>query len=149
MVTIEQIKQLREETGISISECKKALEQTTGDFEKAKALLREWGKEVANKKQSREAGQGLIESYVHQTGKVGVLIDLRCETDFVAKADDFKALAKELAMQVASMDPESVEELLTQTYIRDSGKTIQDIVQQTIAKLGENIVVKAFSRFQI
>ena len=146
---LEQLKQLREETGISLAQCKKALDESNGDIDKAKNLLKEWGQKVAEKKQSREASQGIIESYVHQTGKVGVLLDLRCETDFVARAQDFKNLAHEVAMQVASMNPSTVEELLSQSYIRESGRTIKDLVNDTIAKLGENIVVQRFIRFEL
>lgn len=145
----EQLKQLREETGISLAQCKKALDESNGDIDKAKNLLKEWGQRVAEKKQSREASQGIIESYVHQTGKVGVLLDLRCETDFVTRAQDFKNLAHEVAMQVASMNPSTVEELLLQPYIRESGRTIKDLVNDTIAKLGENIVVQRFIRFEL
>jgi len=149
MATIEQLKQLRAETGISINECKKALDEAGNDVGKAKLLLKEWGKEVADKKQAREVGEGLIDAYLHPTGKVASLVDIRCETDFVAKSDDFKLLVHEVAMQIASMDPENVEELFSQQYIKDSSKTIQDLVQEAIAKLGENIVVQRFERFEI
>lgn len=149
MISINKIKQLREETGISISECKKAMEEAGGDIGKAKSLLREWGKEVAEKKQAREVGEGLVECYVHTTGKIGVLVDVRCETDFVARSADFKSLCHELALQVASMEAEDVSELLKQPYIRDVGKTVKDLVSEQIAKLGENIVVKRFTRFEI
>lgn len=146
--TIEEIKQLREETGMSISECKKALEQG-GSMEKAKELLKAKGAEIAKKKQARAAGQGLIEAYVHPTGKTGVLLDLRCETDFVARSQDFKNFAHELALQIAAMDPEDPKNLLEQEYIRDPSKTIQNLLEEYIGKLGENIVIKEFVRFQI
>lgn len=149
MVSIEQVKELREITGISVSECKKALEASGGSIEKAKAWLRERGKEIANKKSSREVGEGRVEAYVHQTGKVGVLLDLRCETDFVAKADSFKNLAHELAMQAASMKPESVDELLEQPYIKDSSRKVKDLIVEAVAQLGENIRVERFTRFEI
>ncbi|MDP3900764.1 MAG: translation elongation factor Ts [bacterium] len=149
MVSIEQVKELREITGISVSECKKALEESGGDIGKAKAWLRERGKEIANKKSSREAGEGRVEGYVHQTGKVGVLLDLRCETDFVAKADTFRTLAHEVAMQIASMKPESIEELMEQSYIKDSSRTVKDLITEAVAQLGENIKVERFSRFEI
>lgn len=149
MVTIDKVKQLRDETSISISECKKALEKAGGDIDKAKELLREWGKEVAKKKSSRSTDQGLIEGYLHPTGRLGVLLDLRCETDFVAKSDNFKDLAHALAMQIASMYPEDVKELMSQDYIKDSSKKVKDVIAEYIAKLGENILVKDFSRLEI
>lgn len=149
MATIEQIKRLREETGISIVECKKALEEAKGDSAKAKELLRSWGKAVAEKKQSRETGEGLVESYLHSTHKLGALVDVRCETDFVARSPEFKALCHEIALQVVSMNPETAEELLSQPYVRDPARTMKDILSDAIAKLGENIVVKRFSRFEI
>ena len=105
--------------------------------------------QIAQKKQAREAGEGLIETYLHPTGRVGALLDVRCETDFVARSADFKSLCHELALQVASMNPETTEELLKQPYIRDPSKTMKDVITETIAKLGENIIVKRFSRFEI
>ncbi|OHA65079.1 MAG: translation elongation factor Ts [Candidatus Wildermuthbacteria bacterium RIFCSPLOWO2_01_FULL_48_29] len=149
MATINQIKELREVTGISISECKKALEQARGDMEKAKTLLKEWGREVAEKKQARQVGEGLIVSYVHGNGKIGSLVAVKCETDFVARSEDFKNLCHELALQVVSLEAESVEDLLAQQYIRDSSKTVKDLIGEYIAKLGENVVVEKFTRFQI
>lgn len=149
MVGIDQIKELREQTGISISECRKALIESGENIDGARTLLKEWGKEVAAKKQVREVDEGLIDAYVHSNGKVGVLIDVGCETDFVAKSDDFRSLVHELTLQVASMKPEDVPELLKQQYIKDSSNTIQDLLQETIAKLGENIVIQRFTRFEI
>ena len=149
MATLEQIKELREQTGISISECKKALEQAEGDIEKAKAVLRKWGKEVASKKQAREVMAGLVSSYVHGTGKIGSLVAVKCETDFVARSQDFKDLCHELALQVASLDAESVDDLLSQQYIKDSSKTVKDVMEEYVAKLGENIVVEKFARFSL
>lgn len=149
MSTIEQLKQLREETGLSVSECKKALDASGGDIGKAKEVLKEWGKTVARKKQERGVGAGLVFSYVHGTGRVGALLELRCETDFVARSDDFKRLGHELVLQVVSMDPETIEEFLNQPYVRDTSLKTQDLVQALIAKLGENIKVERFSRFEI
>lgn len=149
MVDIDQIKELRERTGISIVECKKALQESGGDMEKAKTLLREWGKEVAEKKQERLVGEGLVTSYVHGTGKVGSLVVVKCETDFVARSDDYKNLCHELALQVASLEAENVDDLLAQQYIRDPSKTVRDIVEEYIVKLGENIVVEKFARFSL
>jgi len=149
MPTIEQIKELRAITGISISECKKALEEAGNDLEKAKALLRQRGKEIAEKKGARETDEGLVVSYVHGNGKIGSMVQVRCETDFVARSQDFQALCHELALQVASMEADSVEDLLAQEYIKDTLKTIKDIIQEVIAKVGENIVIDKFVRFAI
>src|SRR3989338_9163585 len=102
-ISIDQIKQLREETGLSVGECKKALEKAQGDMARAKELLKEWGTHTAEKKQERQTTEGLIESYVHSNGKIGVLVEVRCETDFVSKTDDFKNLCHELALQIVSM----------------------------------------------
>ena len=110
MVTIDQIKQLREETGVSVSEVKKALEEAKGDSDKAKELLRVWGKKVSDKKASRETKSGLIETYIHPNAKTGVMLDIRCETDFVAKNPDFKNLAHEICLQIAAMKPSFVSE---------------------------------------
>lgn len=148
MDNIEQIKKLREETGISISECKKALETAENDVEKAKTILKDWGREVAEKKAERSVGQGIIESYVHLNKKVGVLLELRCETDFVAKSDDFKNLAHELCLQFAAMGAEP-DSLLSQPWIKDASKTVKDLVGDTIAKVGENIVIGKVSRLEI
>ena len=149
MASIDQIKELREATGISVAECKKALEEAGGDMAKAKEWLRQRGKEVAEKKQDRETGEGLVTSYVHGTGKVGSLVAVRCETDFVARSEDFQNLCHELALQAASMEAENVEDLLAQEYIKDSSKTIKELIEEGVAKLGENIVVERFARFRI
>lgn len=148
MISIEQIKQLRQETGVSITECKKALEQAKGDFDKAKETLKKWGRELAGKKSEREAGLGIIEAYVHPDKRIGAMIELRCETDFVAKSKDFKELAHELCLQIAAMNPQE-DSLLSQPWIRDESKIIEDLVNEYIAKLGENIMVKRFKRFEI
>lgn len=134
---------------MSVMDIKKALMEAGDSMEKARELLRTRGAEIAKKKQEREAGQGIVDVYLHPTGKTGVLLDLRSETDFVAKSMDFKALAHELSLQIAAMDPDGTEELFSQAYIKDPSKTVQDLVQEYIAKLGENIVVKRFLRYQI
>ena len=194
MVTIDQIKQLREETGVSIIEVKKALEKSNGDVEKARELLRILGKAVSAKKTSRETKSGLIESYVHPNAKTGVLLDIRCETDFVAKSPDFKKLAHEICLQIAAMKPLFVSEtdipeefldgetkiyteqvkdsgkpekivaqiiegklkkykdeisLLSQPWIKDDEKTIKNLIEDTVAKVGEKIEVKRFARYEI
>ncbi|MBI5449409.1 translation elongation factor Ts [Candidatus Gottesmanbacteria bacterium] len=145
-VKIEDLKKLREATSAGVSDCRQALEDTSGDFEKAKKLIIERGVAKAEKKQDREASQGIIESYVHATGKVGVLLELRCETDFVARTDDFKKLAHEIALQIAAMQPKDVAELTKSAYIRDASVTIESLIKQTIAKVGENITVARFVR---
>lgn len=149
MVSIEQIKQLREETGVSVSEVKKALEESSGDTEKAKEILRTWGKTLVGKKASREVTTGLIDCYLHQNCKTGVLLDVRCETDFVAKSPEFKTLAHEICLQIAAMNPEDSGSLLSQPWIKDASKTIKNLVEDTVAKVGENIEIKKFSRFEI
>lgn len=144
-IPLDQLKKLRAETSAGVSDCRQALEDTNGDYEKAKKLLIERGVEKAAKKADRQTGSGLIESYVH-AGKVGVLVEIRCETDFVARTDDFKLLAHEIALQVAAMAPKDVKALLSGPYIRDAQKTIEALVKETIAKLGENITIGKFTR---
>lgn len=148
-IDLTLLKQLREETRVSIADCRKALEESGGDYQKALDWLRKHGVEKAEKKAERETSQGIIDSYIHQNGRVGALVVLLCETDFVARTSEFKHLAHEIAMQVAAMSPKNVEALLKQEYIRDNSKTVSDLVKETIAKLGENIVVKNFQRFEI
>lgn len=191
---MDQIKQLREETAVSITECKKALQESGGDIEKAKEFLRKWGKELAGKKSERTAEQGIIESYVHPDRKKGVLLELKCESDFVAKSEDFQNLAHEICLQIAAMkplfvSPEEIPEemlsserniyeeqlkdsgkpqkisdeivagklekykkeisLLSQPWIKDQQKTVSDLISEQVAKIGENIVVKKFARYDI
>jgi elongation factor Ts len=160
--TTEQIRRLREETGAGIMDCKRALEETGGDAERARSVLRDWGVASVAKKASREARQGLVESYIHAGGRVGALVEVNCETDFVARTDQFRTLAREIAMQVAAMNPQRIgtEEsdgqqasdepsLLDQSWIRDSSRTIRDLVNDAIAQLGENVVVRRISRFEL
>jgi elongation factor Ts len=147
-ISLDLLKKLRTNTGAGVSDCRQALEDADGDYAKAKKLIMERGLEKAAKKVGRQTQQGLIESYVH-AGRVGVLVELRCETDFVARTDDFKALAHELALQVASMNPKNVGELLASPYIRDEGITIEALVKQTVAKVGENITVARFTRIAL
>lgn len=148
-IDIKLLKQLREETGISVSECRQALEDASGDYKKALELLNNKAAEKAAKKADRETGQGIVETYVHGGGKIGVMVMLLCETDFVARTDEFKHLGHELAMQIAAMAPKDVEELFKQEFIKDPSKTIEQMVKEAIHKTGENIVVKKFERFQI
>lgn len=148
-IDLKTLKKLRDETSASIADCRNALDSAKGDYKKALAWLKKRSIEKADKKSGRETGEGIIEAYIHQGGKVGVVIELLCETDFVAKTDEFKHLAKELAMQVAAMNPASVEALLKQEFIRDSSITIEHLVKSAIGKLGENITVREFKRFEI
>jgi len=148
-INIGEIKKLRITTGASIADCRVVLEKSKGDSKKALDLLRARGFEIAAKKSDRETPQGLIESYIHQNGRVGALVEVSCETDFVARTDVFKSLVHEICMQAAAMNPKDVKTLLKQEYIRDGSKTIEDLVKEAIAKLGENIVVKRLQRFEI
>ena len=149
MVTIDQIKRLREMTGGGVMDCRKALEESKSDIKKATELLKKWGIEKSDKKEGRETKAGIIESYIHGEGKIGVLIELLCETDFVARTDEFKKLAHELCLQISSMNPKDIKTLLNQEYIREAGVRIEDLVKQTIGKLGENITVSRFSRLKM
>jgi elongation factor Ts len=192
--TAEQIKRLRELTGAGVLDAKRTLEQYNGDFDKALAVLKEKGLKAAEKKAERAAKQGLIETYVHAGGKIGVIVEVNCETDFVAATNEFKQLAHDLALQIAAAKPRYVSAndipadvveaqkkifadaaraegkpeaiiekivqgktdaffketvLLRQPFIRDEAVTIQDLIQSVIAKLGENIVVRRFARFEL
>lgn len=139
-MNIDDIKKLREETGAGVMDAKKALEESNGDMAKAKEYLKQKGVERAAKKSDREIKAGLIFSYIH-AGRVGALVKLGCETDFVAKNENFVKTGNEIAMHVAAMQPTNVEELLEQDYIRDSSKKIKDLVTDLVAKTGENIVL--------
>jgi len=148
MVSIDQIKKLREETEISISECKKALEEAKGDLEKAKEILKKTGKALAQKKAQRITKQGIVEAYIHPNKKIGVMIELFCESDFVANSEEFQKLAHELCLQIAAISPEE-QPLMEQPWIRDPTKKIQELIEEHIAKFGENIVVGKIFRTQI
>lgn len=148
-IDIKLVKTLRDETQASIADCKKALEESNGDYEKAVVWLQKKGIERAEKKADRETSEGLVESYVHGNGKIGVIVTVLCETDFVARTDEFKKLAHEIAMQISAMDPKDVKTLLAQDYIRDSSMTIEAMIKQTIGKLGENIQIREFKRFAL
>ncbi len=149
MITIGDIKKLREETGVSISECKKALTEARGDFETAKEILRKLGKEVAGKRAEKEVFQGVIDSYIHPNKKIGVLVDLRCESDFVARSDDFRQLVHELCLQIAAMAPLTKDDLFSQPWIKDASKTPKDLLNEYMAKIGEKIVVERFERYEL
>ena len=161
--TTELIKDLRARTSAGVMDCKKALEESGGDVDKAESLLKEKGIASAAKKADRETDQGLIDTYIHSGGRIGAMIEINCETDFVARTDDFASLAHDIAMQVAAMSPSllSAEEapepgqgtddvcLLSQPFIKDPSKTIQDLINETVGKLGENIRVRRFQRFSL
>jgi len=149
MVTISQIKKLRQAVGAPVMECKKALEQTGGDSKKATKLLEKWGVARAIKTAERQTAQGQIFAYIHYGGRVGAMVEILCETDFVAENRQFQKLGHEVAMQVTSMNPKNVKKLLSQEYIRDEKIKVSDLVNQAIAKLGENIVVKRFKRLEV
>jgi len=193
VISIEQVKDLRQQTGAGVLDCRNALEEVDGDLEKAMELLSKKGLAVAAEKAEREASEGLVEAYIHAGGKLGVLLEVNCETDFVARTDDFRELAHDLAMQVADTSPEYLasddipedvlererewhrgqiggdksEEiierilegklhkyyqqvcLLDQPFIKEEGMTVRDLITSKIAKLGENIKVHRFARFEL
>lgn len=143
----EDIIKLRSKTKAGVMDVRRALEEADGDLVQAEAILQKMGQARAESKTDRATGSGIIETYAHGDGKIGVLVEVSCETDFVAKTDEFKTLAHELALQVAAMAPASVEDLLEQEYIKDPSRKIKDLLQETIAKTGENIKVARFQRF--
>ncbi len=143
------ISKLREETGAPVIRVKKLLDELKGDDKKAREILMKEGFEKTEKRAGRETGQGRIVSYTHHTGKVACLIELLCETDFVAKNDLFTDLAKNIALQVVSMNPKDNEELLKQEFIKEPSKTMQDLVKEVIAKTGENVQLGRFVRLEI
>ena len=157
-ITVGDIKKLRGLTGSGILDCRNALEEADGDSTKAQAILREKGLASVAKKATRTAAEGVVESYIHNGSRVGVLLELNCETDFVARTDEFRTLAHDIAMHVAAMDPETVSSedgqdsetsLLGQPFVKDPSKTIQDLVNDNIAKLGENVQIRRFTRFAL
>jgi len=163
-ISIEMIKELRNQCGAGVMDCRNALLEVNGDVEKALQILKEKGLLKAQKRADRVTTQGLVEAYIHTGGRIGALIEVNCETDFVARTDEFKALAHELAMQVAALAPQFITEeeipdganvepqvacLLLQPYIRDPGKTVRDVIIETIARVGENIRVRRFARFEL
>jgi elongation factor Ts len=159
------VKALRESSGAGVMDAKRALEEAGGDMEQATAILREKGVAAAAKRSERETSNGVIDSYIHAGGRIGVLVELNCETDFVANTDDFRQLARNIALQVAAMNPRFVSPedragsevegsdaevcLLSQPYIRDGSRTVGDLVKDTIAKTKENVRVRRFERFEL
>jgi len=162
-VSTEAIKALREQTSAGIMECKHALQETGGDLAAAASMLRERGYAIAKKKEGRSTKQGLVECYIHTGGRIGALVEVNCESDFVARTLEFKELAHDLAMQVVAacpryVSPEDVPEgegfadedcLLLQPFIKDPGRKVQDVVTETISKVRENIKVRRFVRFAL
>jgi elongation factor Ts len=163
-ISADVVKELRGKTGAGVMDCKKALQEVGGDVQKATEVLKERGLAIAQKKAERIANQGLIECYVHQGGQIGVMVEVNCETDFVARTAEFKELAHDIALQVAAMSPKYIHPdevaqeadadpqtlcLLLQPFIKDPTKNIQDLVTETIAKVGENIKVRRFCRFEL
>lgn len=163
----EDIKSLREETGCGVIDCKKALEESNGNRDKAKELLRKRGLEMAAKKSDRVAKEGRVEAYIHNGSKIGVIVEINCETDFVARSEDFIKFSKDLAMHIAAMSPRYIKKddvpadvlakepdtkqycLLEQPFVKDASKTIQDYLNELIAKIGENTRVSRFIRYKV
>ncbi len=164
VVSVDQIRALRSQTGAGVMECKQALEQTQGDMDKAAEALRDKGFAQAAKRSDRETNQGVVQAYVHTGGRVGAIVELGCETDFVARTPEFQSLAHDIAMQVAAMSPKYVTEdeieedesrpaaqvsLLQQPFIKDSSRLVSEVVQELAAKVGENVKVVRFSRLAL
>ena len=142
------IQKLREETGAGVMDCKRALEEAGGDYDLAKKVIEKKGIAKAAKKAERQTGAGLLEAYVHN-GRVGVLLELRSETDFVGRSEPVKALVHNLALHIAGMSPANVEDLLKQPYVKDESKTVEEVIKGVIAIVGENLKVARFERYQI
>ncbi len=149
MIKADQVKQLREKTGASMMECKKALEESKGDEARALLILRKKDKDIALKKSKRETKQGIVESYVHSNGKIGVLLELNCETDFAARNKEFKELAHDLALHIAGMDSKDEKDLLEEPFVKNPEITVKDLVEEKIAKIGENIKIGRFIRYEL
>lgn len=147
MVTAAQVKELREKTGAGMMECKKVLAETDGNEEKAIELLKERGVLKAEKKSGRVAAEGLVNTYISDDKKVGAIVEVNCETDFVSRGDDFKAFVASIAKQVATQDPKDVEDLLAQKYVEDESITVQEALTNLIAKIGENMSIRRFNRY--
>ena len=171
VTTADDIKRLREETSCGVIDCKKALEEAKGDFSKAKELLRKRGLEMAAKKSDRLAKEGRVEAYIHNGNKIGVVVEVNCETDFVARSEDFCKFTRDVAIHIAALNPKYIKMenvpadilaketdkeayikancLLSQPFVKDPGKNIQDLLNELVAKIGENIVVGRFVRYKV
>ncbi len=148
-ITSEQVKELRDKTGVSVMECKKALVEAEGNMEKALAVLSERSIAMAAKKEGRELGAGTVGAYVHSTAQVGALALLMCETDFVSKNEEFVALARDIAMHASAMRPESVEAALEQVYIKDGERTVKQLIEAASQKFGERVVLSKLDVFSV
>ncbi len=163
-ITTAMIKELRDLTGAGVMAAKRALEQSNGDMKRATEIIREEGEMSAAKRADRETKNGVVDSYIHANGRIGVIVEVNCETDFVANTDDFRKLAREIAMQVAAMNPLVVSPedrtpemegpdkeivLLSQDYVRDPSRTMDDLVKEVVAKTRENVVVSRFVRYEL
>lgn len=146
---IELVKKLRAEMGLGMMEIKAAVEEAKGDEKRAKEILKEKGFKKAEKKAERETHQGRVATYTHSTGKIGVMVEFFCETDFVARNEEFVAVTKDICLQVAAMNPEKSEDLLKQEFIKDPSRKIDDLIKDLIAKFGENIKIGRIERFEI
>lgn len=143
------IKKLREETSAGVMDCKKALEEAKGDYKKAVEIVRQKGMARAEKKADRETAEGYIASYVHGNNKTAAMVEINCETDYVARNSDFQDMAKSIAMQVVAMKPSSVEELLEQDFIKNPSETIDQFIKTVSGKIGEKFVIARFVRYEI
>lgn len=162
-IPIERVKELRERSGAGVIDCKRTLEEAAGDLERALALLRDRGLAQVAGRAGRAAGEGLVEAYIHGGGRIGVLVEVNCETDFVARTPEFRSLAHDIAMQIAWTDPRAVDgedaepqksatgelPLLQQPFIKDESRTVADLVREVAAKTGENVVIRRFTRFEL
>lgn len=148
-ISMDEIKKLREETGARIMDCKKALEEAKGDYAKALKIVEEKGLARAEKTADRETKAGYVASYVHNTGQVASLVEIVCETDFVAQNDEFRTMAREIAMHITAMNPENVEELLEQEFVRDPSITIAMMIKTLSGKIGEKMEISRFVRYAI
>lgn len=148
-ISTKEIKALRDATGVSVMQCKKALEEAGGDLEKAKIILQKVSKDSVVKKAERNLGAGVVVSYIHTGGSKGSMLELLCETDFVARNEEFKNLGKEIAMHITAMDPENTEELLSQEFIKAPEKLIRNLIEEAVQKFGEKTEIGKFVRFSI
>ncbi len=163
-IRVETVRELRDQSGAAVMQCQNALVEAKGDIEKALQILKQQSLFQAEKKAMRSTSQGLVEAYIHAGGRIGAMVEVNCETDFVARTDEFKELAHHLAMQVAAMNPRFVSEeevppgsevepqthcLLLQADIKEPERTVKEIITETIAKVGENIKVSRFARFEL
>jgi len=149
MITAQQIKELRDKTGVSVSACKRALEEAGGDMEKALAVLQRESAKSAEKKADRALGSGVIEAYVHNNKKVGVILELKSESDFVSGNEEFRNLAKDVAMHIAALAPSDPNELMGQPYIKNPAVTVKELLNQAVQKFGEKIEISRFAKYNL